>query len=88
MYWASFGGDSSALTIFFYICMAQETCKLVAALCLESEKGQLSIVGRLLACDLKQVQAGLGYEPVIELEADLAALSSFFGYPSLTSYDR
>jgi hypothetical protein len=67
--------------------MAQETCKLIADLCHESEKGQLSIVGRLLACDRKQRRAGrarLAYESVIEVEADLAALSSFFAYPSLT----
>lgn len=68
--------------------MAQETCKLVAGLCHESEKGQLSIVGRLLACDRKQGHAGLarlGYESAIELEADLAVLSSFSAYPSLTA---
>ena len=71
---------ATALHLPFYTCMAQETCKLVAGSCHESEKGQLSIVGRLLACDRKQGQAGLarlGYESAIDLEANLAVLSSF-----------
>ena len=57
---------------------------LVADLCHESEKGQLSIVGRLLACDRKQGQAGrarLGYESAIDLEADLAVFKLLLCLP-------